>query len=209
MAKFKLEDGTEIEAFTADEVKVQIDGAVKGLNDKVTELMDELKPAQRKAKELEDEKAELEKQRLEEQGNYKALLEKEREENRKKDEAAQAFKAKVEGKDIELALVGLTSEATKDTGRAKVLKLALAQHAKYGEEGVYYELNGEKVDKAKLLDHYKTELPVCFDGIDSSGGGATGGNGGAMSKKLSDMTATEEARFANENPIEYQKMIGD
>lgn len=43
----------------------------------------------------------------------------------------------------------------------------------------------------------------------ASGGGAAGGQrgGGAAGKKLSEMTATEEAAFANANPAEYRKMV--
>ena len=44
---------------------------------------------------------------------------------------------------------------------------------------------------------------------DANGGGAgpsSDGNG-VPNKKLSEMTATEEAKFANENPTEYQRMV--
>jgi flagellar biosynthesis GTPase FlhF len=45
---------------------------------------------------------------------------------------------------------------------------------------------------------------------DASGGGAGGEHGdggGASKKKLSEMTATEEAKFANEHPEEYARML--
>lgn len=46
-------------------------------------------------------------------------------------------------------------------------------------------------------------------GNESSGGGALGGKGNrGGAQKLSEMTATEEARFANENPEAYRNMIG-
>lgn len=46
---------------------------------------------------------------------------------------------------------------------------------------------------------------------DSQGGGAGAGNdgNGVPNKKLSEMTATEEAKFANENPAEYQRMLSN
>lgn len=45
----------------------------------------------------------------------------------------------------------------------------------------------------------------------AKGGGASGGSkgGGAPGKKLSEMTATEEAAFANANPEAYQQMIAN
>ena len=44
---------------------------------------------------------------------------------------------------------------------------------------------------------------------DANGGGAGGGtpNPGGAGKKLSEMTATEEAKFANEHPDEYARLI--
>lgn len=46
-------------------------------------------------------------------------------------------------------------------------------------------------------------------GSKASGSGAVGakGSGGATRKRLSDMTATEEAVFANQNPNDYAKML--
>ncbi len=35
----------------------------------------------------------------------------------------------------------------------------------------------------------------------------SGGGGGAPPKKLSEMSATEESKYANENPEAYQEMI--
>lgn len=47
-------------------------------------------------------------------------------------------------------------------------------------------------------------------GSKANGGGANGGKGGGgTSKKLSEMTATEEARFANEHPEEYKRLLGN
>ena len=43
MAKFTLADGTEIEAFTADEVEKMTESKVSGLKNKVSELLTETK----------------------------------------------------------------------------------------------------------------------------------------------------------------------
>lgn len=62
--------------------------------------------------------------------------------------------------------------------------------------------------KKEFLDNpaYK----AIIKGSNASGGGAGGGGqgGGASQKKLSEMTATEEAKFANEHPEEYAKLVG-
>lgn len=53
----------------------------------------------------------------------------------------------------------------------------------------------------------KTYAPIVV-GSKATGGGAAGAKGGgATTKKLSDMTATEEALFAKQNPEKYQQMI--
>lgn len=60
-------------------------------------------------------------------------------------------------------------------------------------------------EKLKGIEGFASVLK----GVDSSGGGAQGGSGGSgVTKSLKDMTATEEAIFANENPEEYRRMIG-
>ena len=208
MAKFKLEDGTEIEAFTEEELKAKVDEEVSGLKTKVDELLGESKTAKQKAKELEDLQAQAEEERLKEKQEFKTLFEREQESKRELSEKYESYRAQVEKKDIELAVGELVGEATRDTSRAKALKKLLSEHAKYGEDGVYYELGGVTVDKEKLLETYKVDYPFLFDGVDSSGGGAKGGNGGAMKKSLSEMNATEEALFAKENPDEYKRLIG-
>lgn len=64
--------------------------------------------------------------------------------------------------------------------------------------------------KQEFIDN--TEFAAIMKGSSASGGGATnqqkGGGAPTGKKKLSEMTATEEAQFANENPEEYKKLIG-
>lgn len=61
--------------------------------------------------------------------------------------------------------------------------------------------------KKEFLDNpaYKAIIKAS----NANGGGAGGGDAGpgGAGKKLSEMTATEEAKFANENPDEYARML--
>ena len=74
------------------------------------------------------------------------------------------------------------------------------------------DVNGQP--SAATLDDLKKEFlenksfaPI-LTASKGSGGGAGGSNGGgAVKKKLSEMTATEEAVFANANPKEYAQMV--
>jgi len=64
--------------------------------------------------------------------------------------------------------------------------------------------------KQEFVDN--PEFAAIIKASSASGGGATtqrqGGGAPTNKKKLSEMTATEEAIFANENPEEYKKLIG-
>jgi len=52
----------------------------------------------------------------------------------------------------------------------------------------------------------KAFAPI-LTGSKGSGSGAAATNGGGATKKLSEMTATEEAQFANANPAEYSRLL--
>jgi hypothetical protein len=207
MAKLKLEDGTEIEAFTADEVKAKVEEEVSGLKAKVDDLLGESKSAKQKARELEESQAQAEEERLKEKQEFKTLFEREQESKRELTEKYESFRSQVEQKDIALAVGDLVSEATRDTSRAKALKKLLSEHAKFGEDGVYYEMGGVQVDKDKLLETYKTDYPFLFDGVDSSGGGAKGGNGGAIDKKPTDYTEQERVDLYKSDPDKFREIF--
>ncbi len=207
MAKFKLEDGTEVEAFTAEEVEAKVNEQVSGLKSKVDELLGESKSAKDKARELAELQAKAEEDRLKEKQEFKTLFEREQEAKRELAEKYETYRSQVEKKDIELALGEVVSTATKDNSRAKALKKLLSDHAKYGDEGVFYELGGVPVDAKKLLDTYKADYPFLFDGVDSSGGGAKGGNGGAVTKKPSDYTEAERVALYREDPQKFKEIF--
>lgn len=61
--------------------------------------------------------------------------------------------------------------------------------------------------KKEFIDN--KDFSAILVGSKGSGGGAggNGGGGGASPKKLKDMTATEEAQFANAHPQEYARML--
>lgn len=63
------------------------------------------------------------------------------------------------------------------------------------------DLEKKWLDKKELSD-------MIIENVGSGGGAAPGAGGGAPgSKSLDEMSGTEEARFANENPEKYQQMI--
>ena len=88
MAKFTLADGTEIEAFTAEEVEKMTESKVSGLKSKVTELLDETKAERAKRQQIEAEREAAELERMEKDNDLQGLLERER-------KKAEEFNAKV------------------------------------------------------------------------------------------------------------------
>ncbi len=76
-------------------------------------------------------------------------------------------------------------------------------------------IGGDGKITASTLDDLKAEFignekfSSVIIGSKASGGGASSSNAGgaSSSKSLSEMTATEEAKFANENPEAYQTML--
>lgn len=73
-------------------------------------------------------------------------------------------------------------------------------------EGSPSALTPEELQKEFLSN---TKFAAIVVGSKGSGGGAGGGRkgSGGATKKLADMTATEEAKFANENPKEYEQLL--
>jgi hypothetical protein len=73
-------------------------------------------------------------------------------------------------------------------------------------EGKLSALTIEDLEKEFIAN--KDFAPILVASKGSGGGAAGSGKGSGASKKLSEMTATEEAQFANANPEEYAKLVG-
>ena len=78
MAKFTLADGTEIEAFTAEEVEKLTESKVSGLKNKVSELLTETKAEREKRQQIEAEREAAELERMQKDNDLQGLLERER-----------------------------------------------------------------------------------------------------------------------------------
>lgn len=183
MAKFTLADGTEVEAFTADEVDAKLNETLAGLKENQTKLMDEAKTAKQKARELEERQAAEAEARAKEKGEFKELYEREQKAKAELAEKYSTFEKRIQQKEVEAAALSLAAEKTRDAKRMELIKKEVAQFAKYTEDGVKFEMGGVEVDKAKVLEHIETNYPFLVDGNNSTGSGATGARtGGAVNK---------------------------
>lgn len=197
MAKFKLEDGSEIEAFTTEEVSAMIDEQTGGLKAKVEELLGEKKTISQKAKDLEALQKQAEEDRLKEKDEFKTLYEREQEEKRSLQQKYEEFQGLIKDKEIDSASMAVALSLTNDTQKAELLKKEVKYHARYGEDGsVTFEMGGVPVERDKLINSLADEYPFLVDGSKSSGGGANGSKSGGGAAKQGNMGGSREERKA-------------
>jgi hypothetical protein len=189
MAKFKLEDGTEVEAFTTDELKQAIENEIAGLKAKNGELLGLHTKDKERLAELEAAQAKAEEERQKEKGEFKSLYEKTQAELEAERQAAREFKTQVQSKTLEGEAFKLATSLTSDTKRAELLKKEVLQYAKYTDTGVQFEIGGVAVESGKLAEKLKADYPFLADGSGASGGDAKGGAPNV--KDISKLTSTQ------------------
>lgn len=177
MATFKLEDGTEIEAFTAEELDAKINETTAGLKSKVEELLGESKSAKQKARELEELQRQAEEEGLKQREEFRTLYEREQKAKAELAEKYESFAKRIQQKEVESSALSLAAELTRDTKRAELLKEQVSKYARYTDDGVKFEMGGVEVDRDKILTHIKDNYPFLIDGSGATGGGAAGSKG--------------------------------
>lgn len=207
VAKFKLEDGTEIEAFTAEEMEAKVNETLAGLKENQQKLMDEAKSAKQKARELEELQRQAEEEGLKQREEFRTLYEREQKAKAELAEKYESFAKRIQQKEVEGAAMSIASELTRDTKRAELLRKEVSQFARYTDDGVKFEMGGVEVDRAKIMAHITESYPFLVDGSGATGGGATGGKsyGGAV-KKFNEYTGLELSAIRRENPAEYERL---
>lgn len=219
-------------AENGDEFTLQVDGledtgALKRAKDHEKEAR---KLAQEKARELEsrlkslEEAAEAEKEKLEleaakKAGNFeelKASYEKKTKEIQAKYEAQMSeFKTSLANKELDALASSIAQDLAKDNAGILLPHVKQRLKVEYGDDGLITQVLDEKgqvsadsVDELKNYFSTSDAFAAIVVGSEASGGGAAGGSKGSIpKKKLSEMTATEEAQFANQNPQEYQRLL--
>lgn len=177
-----------------------VEKATAGLKAKNAELLSETKAEREKRQALEKAQEEAEAERQRQAGEFKSLYEKAQAELKDEREQLAQFRGQIAKRDVEAATAGIASELTRDTARAAILAEQAGKFAKHGDDGVRYEIGGVEVEKAKVIDHLRTTYPFLVDGNQASGGGATGGSGGAA-KKLSEMGDAERLELARQGKL--------
>lgn len=203
MAKFKLEDGTEIEAFTKEE----LDAEVAGLKRKNEELLGETKTERERRLELERLQSEAEEARQKEKGEFRELYEKTQAELEKEREQGRTFRQTIQQKELDSAAMRIAGQLTKDMKRAELLKKEAMQFARFIDDGVVFEVGGVQIDQAKLIEKLSADYPFLVDGSGATGGGASGGSSGGATKRLNDLTESERVALAKEDPAKLRQLV--
>lgn len=203
MAKFVLQDGTEVEAFTAEEMEQH----VGGLKAKVDELLTEKKTVAQRAKELEDQQRAHEEERLKEKSQFKELYERAQKEKSELQETYEAFRDRIQRQEIKLASSSIVASLTRDTARAELLAEKAEAMAKHTDDGVRYEIGGVVVEPEKVCEFLRSKFPFLCDGSGATGGGAAGGSKhGGAGKKFNEYSGAELSAIRRENPGEYERL---
>ena len=206
MAKFKLEDGTEIEAFTAEELQEKLDSELSGLKAKRDELLGLHAKDKERLTELEKAQQEAEEARQKEKGEFKSLYEKTQADLEAERDSSRKFRQTIQEKELESAANAITGELTRDTKRAELLRKEALQFAKYTDEGVKFEIGGVEVDAAKLKEKLSSDYPFLVDGSGASGGGAQGGSKDGKAGNWADYTPAELSDIRKADPAKYEHL---
>lgn len=205
MAKLILQDGTEVEAFTADEMKAAVEKETGGLKAKLDELLGETKTAKQRARELEEAQTAAEEERQREKGEFKSLYEREQQAKKELADKFSEFQSKAQRQEISLEAQRLAGQLSKDRDRSELLAEKVAQLAKHTDAGVRFEIGGVEVEHDKVLAHLKSKYPFLVDASGVTGGGAPNNMGGGAADtnpfaKGESFNLTEQARITRENP---------
>lgn len=202
-------EGQTITVYTQDE----LDQEVKGLKVTNGNLKAEKTEAEDKLKELKASVQDFEVQLAEAQGDKDKAERLMQEIKDAKEAEHKELLNTIKNKEVQAVINGLVTKhgagGTKNEDLQDLLKSRFSFDYDIKDGKVKVSGNGvssfEELSKLVAEDERYAGYRA---GSGSAGGGSTGDNGaGVTAKKLSEMTATEEALFAKENPEQYAKLI--
>lgn len=190
------DENNEVKTYTAEEVEAMLEEKTAGLKSKVEELLGESKSAKQKAKELEEAKAEAEREQLEKNQEFQTLYESEKKARVEASNALAEMQETIRKRDIKSAADSMAAELTRDSKRAALLSEKLSAMAVFGDDGVSFQRGGVAIDKDAVLQYAREEFDFLVDGSGSTGGGAAGKFGSGAAGVKGNMGGTREERAA-------------
>lgn len=218
----------EGEGYTLDVEGLEDTGALKRAKEHEAEkrkeaqtalkkVQDDLKAAQDELEEVRSERAKGGDKVAETEKAWKTKLEKREKELQDQitttqkalqtqmvDSVALSIATELAGENAELLLPHVTKRLTAEVKEGKAVTKVL------GTDGEVSAMTPEELKKEILSSGKFSAVVVASKGSGASGSGSRKGAGGSGApKKLSEMTATEEAAFARDNPDKYREMVAN
>lgn len=190
------EENNEVKTYTAEEVEAMLEEKTAGLKSKVDELLGESKTAKQRAKELEEAKAQAEREQLEKNQEFQTLYESEKKARAEASAALTEMQESIRKREVKSAADSLAAELTRDSKRAALLSEKLSSMATYNDDGVVFQRGGIAIDKDAVLQYAREEFDFLVDGSGSNGGGAAGQFGSGAASVKGDMGGSRSERTA-------------
>jgi len=187
--------------------------AVEGIDpaDELKEALrkerDERKAAKEKLTDYERQAGEAEAKRMEEKQEFETLYKNTKSALDKRETEFQEFQRKLADKERGELAATLANGLTRDTARAALLKKEAMQFIQHTADGVIISGPDGTMSQDQLSKFLTDSYPFLVDGIQSSGGGASGSksNGGAV-KKFHEYTGAELSAINKTDPAQYDRL---
>lgn len=158
---------------------------------------DERKSAKQQAEELRKALEAKELAELEGQKKYEELYKREQETRSKTAAELEMLRKSIADRELSEAAMQVASGLTRDTARAQLAKKEAMAFAVHTPEGVKFTVDGAEVTAEQLQQHLAKQYPFLADGVQSSGGGASGGSSRASIGNFGGSRAERVAAIKN------------
>ena len=179
--------------------------AVEGIDpaDELKKALNREREERKTAKQqLEDARKALEAKELTElegQKKFEELYKREQETRSKTAAELEMLRKSIAERELSEAAMQIASGLTRDTARAQLAKKEAMAFAVHTPEGVKFSVDGSEVTAEQLQQHLAKQYPFLADGVQSSGGGASGGSNrastGNMGGSRAERAAAIKTRF--------------
>lgn len=155
---------------------------------------EERKTAKQQAEDLRKQLEAKELAELEGQKKYEELYKREQETRSKTAAELEMLRKSIAERELSESALKVAGSLTRDSAKAQLLKKEAIAYATHTPDGVKFTVDGVDVTAEQLQAHLIKQYPFLADGVQSSGGGATGGARTAAS--IGNMGGTKAERLA-------------
>lgn len=134
---------------------------------------------------------------LEGNKKFEELYKREQETRSKTAAELEMLRKSIAERELSEAAMQIASGLTRDTARAQLAKKEAMAFAVHTPEGVKFSVDGAEVTAEQLQQHLAKQYPFLADGVQSSGGGASGGSNRASTGNFGGTRAERAAAIKN------------